>query len=61
VTWTFPDEGVELVEQSEAGTVATVRVSGGTAGERYEVTCHIVTTPSGYEDERTIAFRVEQR
>jgi hypothetical protein len=61
VTWTFPDEGVELVEQSETGTIATVRVSGGTAGERYEVVCHIVTAPSGYEDERTIVFRVEQR
>lgn len=61
VTWTFPEEGIELVEQSESGTVASIRVRGGDAGERYEVRCHVVTTPSAYEDERTIAFRIEER
>lgn len=56
VTWTVPT-GITKVSQANTTTTATVVLSGGTAGQRYEVLCHIVTTPSGYEDDRTIIIQ----
>jgi hypothetical protein len=60
VVWTVP-EGLELVEQSETGTLATVVLSGGTAGETYRIGCRITTTPGGLEDERSISMSVTNR
>lgn len=40
--------------------IVTVWVSGGTVGQTYKVTCHIVTA-GGREDERTIYVVVKQK
>lgn len=41
-------------------TVVTVWLSGGTAGERYAVTVHIVTD-AGREDDRSFEVSVKER
>jgi hypothetical protein len=43
-----------------ANTVVTVWLSGGTAGEEYDVTVSVVTT-EGREDDRTFRVIVEER
>ena len=64
--WTVP-AGLTKESQSETASedggpidTTTVWLSGGTAGERYEVKCHIVTS-GGREDERTAVLRCKQR
>lgn len=66
--WTVPtgltkvSEGVNEAEVIEAnftypiGTVAQVRLSGGTAGVDYTLLCHIITT-AGDEDDQTVIIR----
>lgn len=58
-TWTVP---TALTKETElfADGIATVWLSGGTAGVTYECVCH-VTTSGGREDERTLRIRVENR
>jgi hypothetical protein len=56
VTWTVPN-GLTKVSQANTTTTATAVLSGGTAGQQYEVLCHITTTPGGYEDDRTIIIK----
>lgn len=56
VTWTVPT-GLTKVSQANTTTAATAVLSGGTVGETYEVLCHIVTTPGGYENDRTIIIK----
>lgn len=58
-TWTVP-VGVTKVSQVETTTLATIEVSGGTAGTSYDLTCHIVTT-DGREDDRTIRLYCRER
>lgn len=60
VVWTVPT-GLTLVSQSATTTVATVRLSGGTAGERYVIGCQITTAPTGYVDERSIVLYCKER
>ena len=55
-----PADGITVNSSSSTGAAVTVWVSGGTAGQRYLVTCRIVTT-GGRTDERTILFVVTQR
>lgn len=45
---------------SNTTTTATVWLSGGTPGQEYSVTCHIVTSEDR-TDERSINIRVEDR
>lgn len=42
------------------GTCAMFRLSGGTAGEVYEITCHITTT-AGDEDDQTVTITCTER
>ena len=51
-----------LTKDSETNTTttATVRLSGGTAGDDYDVVCQI-TTAGGRTDERTMRVQVRNR
>lgn len=51
---------ITIDSDSHTDTVATVWLSGGTAGNTYTVTNHI-TTAGGREDERSIRIRVLER
>ena len=55
-TWTA-DTGITIDSDSNTTTATTVWLSGGTAGESYGVTNHIVTD-DGREDDRTITILV---
>jgi hypothetical protein len=57
--WTVPT-GIVKDSQSNTTTVATVVISGGTAGENYDVACKI-TTAGGRTDERTFRLQVRDR
>lgn len=52
--------GLTKVTDSHASRLATVWISGGTAGTAYQVTCQI-TTSGGRIDERTITIGVQNR
>lgn len=58
-TWTVP-AGLAKGGEDLTGGQATVWLSGGTAGESYLVTNHVVTT-DGMEDDRSIRIFVRQR
>lgn len=58
-TWTVPT-GITQASESETTTVATIWLSGGTAGEDYLVT-NKITTNGGRTDERTIRVSVVNR
>lgn len=45
---------------SSTGTVVTVWLAGGTAGQRYTVTVH-VTTSAGRQDDRSIQILAQDR
>lgn len=57
-----PTDGITVDSDSltDSNSSVTVWLSGGTAGTRYLVTNHIVTS-SGREDDRTITIRVQER
>ncbi len=72
VAWTVP-AGLTLVSQGvnaspvdedgrsyATGTVAMVRLSGGSAGTDYPCVCHITTT-NGDADERTLTVLCRER
>lgn len=46
VVWTVPS-GLTKVTQSHAAGIATVKVSGGTAGQTYEIECVMTGSASG--------------
>lgn len=49
------------VDSTEAtDTAVTVWLSGGTVGQTYSVTCHVVTA-AGREDDRTVTVTVMER
>ena len=52
--------GITKDSDSESSGVVTVWLSGGTAGEDYDVACKIVTSASR-TDERTMTIRVKNR
>ena len=60
-TWTVGG-GTSLVIDSDSNdtTTTTVVLSGGTANTTYTVTNHI-TTAAGYEDERSIQVKAQER
>ena len=53
------ETGITKDSDSEADGAVTIWLSGGTAGERYNVACKIVTLTR--TDERTIIIKCEQR
>ncbi len=55
-TWTAA-AGITIDSDTHTATVATVWLSGGTAGEKYAVVNH-VTTAQGRQDERTLTIVV---
>jgi len=57
--WSVPAD-LTLVAQSSTATVATVWLSGGTAGMDHSATCTI-TTAAGRTDERSIVIAVRER
>lgn len=54
------DAGLTVDSTGHDDTVATIWVSGGTAGNVYRVTCHIVTSATRADD-RSINIRVMER
>lgn len=58
-TWSA-DTGITIDSNTNTTTVATVWLSGGVAGEQYQVTNHIITA-MGREDDRTIRIRLSER
>jgi hypothetical protein len=52
--------GITLDGTTIVGSTVVAWLTGGTAGDTYEVTCHIETT-DGRIDERTRTIRVRQR
>lgn len=52
VLWTLP-AGITKVSESQAGAVCTIRLSGGTATQRYLVTLRITTTPAARQADRS--------
>ena len=59
VEWTVPD-GITEYATSNTTTVATIWLTGGTAGKEYAVVCQI-TTDGGRIDQRTITIRVKEQ
>jgi len=58
-TWAV-STGITVVSSLNTTTVATIWLSGGTAGETYLATNRIVTA-AGRQDERTLVIMVRQR
>jgi hypothetical protein len=58
--WTVPD-GLTQEAATVDGTRTIVWLSGGTDGQTYTVTCHVVMTPSGREDDRSLTINMEER
>jgi hypothetical protein len=58
--WTVPT-GLTEEAATVDGTKAIVWLSGGTSGQSYTVTCHVVMTPSGREDDRSLTINMEER
>lgn len=54
------DDGLTISSTGHDDTVATIWVSGGTAGNVYRVTCHFVTS-AARTDDRSINIRVMER
>ncbi len=52
--------GITLDSDTEASGSVTAWLSGGTAGEDYQIACLIVTS-AGRTDERTVRVRVRER
>ena len=61
-TWSIegPDALLVVDSSTNSSTIATVVLSGGTANRNYTVTNHIVTA-AGFEDDRSITVKVQQR
>jgi hypothetical protein len=57
--WLVPT-GLTKVADSKASALATVWLSGGTAGQSYTVT-NRVTTTGGRTEDRSFTIRVEER
>ena len=56
-----PDPSLTVHASQQVDGVVTATISGGTVGKRCAVRCHIVTTPSGYEDDHTLYLKIVER
>lgn len=56
-SWSVSPSGPTIVSSSNTTTTTKARVSGGTAGAEYTLTCHVVLA-SGQEDDRSITIQV---
>ena len=54
------ETGLTKNSDTDNDNTVTVWLSGGTAGEDYNVTCHIVTS-EGREDDRTMIIKCRER
>ena len=52
--------GLTVDSSTATSTTVTAWLSGGTEGETYSVTCHIVTA-AGREDDRTMTFTMQPK
>ncbi len=59
-SWDASDPGITVSDLAPAGNIARVRVSGGTAGETYVLTC-TATLDSGQQVERNLMIRVRKQ
>ena len=59
VTWVVPS-GITKESDTNTDTTATIWLSGGTVGVRYDVICRIATV-GGRTDDRTLYYRVKQK
>lgn len=62
-TWAIdaaPDAAMQIDSQALVGTVPTVWVSGGAAGQSYRLRCRVVTN-GGRTFDRTYLINVEER
>lgn len=57
-TWTVPTGITQVGSATNSTTVTTIWLSGGTAGQQYEVTNRIVTV-GGRTDERTLTLIIK--
>lgn len=53
-------ENLTMVQPTNTTTVATIRLTGGTAGNKYKITCRI-TTADGLRYDRTINIAVREK
>lgn len=58
-TWTVPS-GLTKSAESNTTALAVVWLTGGTVGERYALTNHIITN-QGREDDRTFTVLITQK
>ena len=59
-SWSVSPSGPTIVTSSNTTTTTTARVSGGTAGTEYTLTCHVVLA-SGQEDDRSITIQIQDQ
>ena len=61
-SYSFPDfpTGLTQVSDSNDADSVTVKISGGTAGESYDITCRIITD-AGQTDDRTLTLPVAEQ
>lgn len=59
VTWSVPG-GITNLATSYSGSVATIRLSGGTIGQTYQISC-AATRQSGQIDKRTFLVTIVSR
>lgn len=53
------EDGITIDSDTNDENTVTITVSGGTAGNRYEIECNIVTS-LGNEDTRTMIFHIKE-
>lgn len=58
-TWEAAD-GIDVDSDTATTTTTTVWLSGGTLGDTYDITNHIVTA-AGREDDRTFKVKVTEK
>ncbi len=58
--WTLSSTGISGSTDSNTNTTTTINVSGGTAGEDYDLTNRI-TTANGLITDRTIRIKVQEK
>jgi hypothetical protein len=54
------ESGIAKDSDSESGSIVTVWLTGGTAGDKYTVACEIITS-LGRTDERSMVIHVKNR